>query len=73
MKPNNKQQKVRNFLIEKGSINTFQAIELGCTRLSAIIFVLKSKGWEFKNVSVRLKDNTGVEGNYTQYTLVSKP
>jgi hypothetical protein len=62
---------VRNHLIEKGSIDSWTAIELyGATRLSAIIFNLRNEGLIIDSIPNTAYDRNQNICNYTTYKLV---
>lgn len=65
----NKTQLVKDYLLKNGSITQLEAYEHCCyaTRLSAIIFNLRSYGWIIDTVDTR-----GLSGcYYAKYVLVS--
>ena len=58
----NKTQLVLKHLKEKGNITSWEAIQkYGATRLSAIIFNLKDKGYEINTLMIDGKDRFGNE------------
>lgn len=55
----------------KGSITSLEAFELyGATRLSAIIFNLRKKGYNIKTTDGSCIDRYGHKCNFARYTLV---
>ncbi len=69
-----KTQKVQEHLIANKTITSWQAIkEYGSTRLAAIIFVLRERGWIIDSKDVSFEDRYGNVGTYAQYTLISSP
>jgi hypothetical protein len=65
---NTKYSQVRKHLIEKGSIDSWTAINLyGATRLSAIIFKLRSKGYQIDSISRTAYDRNQELCNFTTY------
>ena len=66
----NKTQLVLKHLKEKGNITSLEAIQkYGATRLSAIIFNLKDKGYEINTLMIDGKDRFGNESRYAKYVL----
>ena len=66
----NKTQLVLKHLKEKGNITSWEAIQkYGATRLSAIIFNLKDKGYEINTLMIDGKDRFGNESRYAKYVL----
>jgi hypothetical protein len=67
-------QQVKNHLIKKKSLTSWEAITLyRATRLSALIFNLRKSGWDIVTKSVTSKDVNGNSSTYAKYVLVSKP
>ncbi len=66
-----KSKAVRMHLEEKGSITTWEAIQLyGATRLSAIIYNLRHKyGMNIKSERVEFTDRFGNKATYCKYLL----
>lgn len=61
----NKHQLVRDHLLEHGSITSWEAINhYGATRLSAIIFDLRKKGYDIRTI---MREETDRYGNTCQY------
>lgn len=55
----------------KGSITSLEAFELyGATRLSAIIFELRKKGYNIKTTDGSCIDRYGHKCNFARYTLI---
>lgn len=72
-KSNTKYAKVKKHLIEKGSIDSWTAINLyGATRLSAIIFNLREKGYVIKSIPNSSFDRNNEVCNFTTYKLIQK-
>lgn len=68
---NSKHFKVKQHLIELGSITSWQAIELyGATRLSAIIFNLRKSGMNIESIHSSSLDRNSEICNYTTYKLI---
>lgn len=64
---------VLNHLQEHGSITSWEAIEkYGATRLSAIIFNLKERGYEIETQNIVGKDRNKNTIRYAQYKLVQE-
>lgn len=70
----NKTKAVQLHLIEKGSITSWEAIQLyGATRLSAIIFRLRHEyNMEIKSYTVEFTDRFGNKASYANYVLEEK-
>lgn len=67
-----KRQQVLNHLRKHGSIDSWTAIELyGATRLSAIIFNLREKGFKIDSIGCSALDRNSNVSNYTTYKLIS--
>lgn len=66
-----KTSEVLKHLKVKGSITSLEAIELyGATRLSAIIFNLRKKGYEIKTTDGSCIDRYGHKCRFARYTLI---
>ncbi len=64
----NKTQKVLEHLQEKGSITSWEAIkEYGATRLSAIVFNLRDKGYEIDTNMEEFTDRYGDKSRFAKY------
>jgi hypothetical protein len=67
----NKTKEVLKHLQTYGTITSMEAINLfGATRLSAIIFNLRKKGYNIISVDKVTKDRYGNRVPYSEYTLV---
>ena len=67
---NTKHNQVKKHLIEKGTIDSWTAIELyGATRLSAIIFNLRKEGMDIESIPSTSYDRNSEICNYTTYKL----
>jgi hypothetical protein len=65
-----KTEKVLNHLQMYGSITSWEAIQLyGVTRLSAIIFNLRKKGYDIESIRYEFTDRYGDKGTYAKYQL----
>jgi len=61
---------VRLHLLNKGSIDSWTAIEnYGATRLSAIIFILRKRGMDITSIPCSALDRNSNVCNYTTYKL----
>ena len=68
MKKTNKTQEVLKHLQKRRSITSLEAIRLfGATRLSAIIFNLRKRGYIIDNVWIEKKDKYGNKCQYVRY------
>lgn len=68
-----KTERVLRHLQEFGSITSWEAIkEYGATRLSAIIFNLKKKGYTFADEQVDFTDRYGYPGHFKKYILINE-
>lgn len=64
----NKTQKVKEHLLEHGSITSWDAINLyGETRVSDVILKLRQKGWDIRTIMVEFTDRYGNTGKYANY------
>jgi len=62
--------RVLDYIKKEGSITSLDAIrELGCTRLSAVIFNLKEEGYEFDTKFETRKNRWGDAVSYARYSL----
>jgi hypothetical protein len=67
-----KHQRVKNHLIKKGSITSWDAIQLfSATRLSAIIHTLRKRGLDIVTKDIRIKDKYGNTSTYAKYKYFS--
>ena len=74
MKSKSKTKKVLDHLIEKGSITSWEAINLyGATRLSAIIFNLRKKGHLISTVDILETDRYGDDVKFAKYYFAKQP
>ena len=69
-KKTSKTGKILAHLRNKGSITSFEAIELyGATRLSSIIHSFREKGMNIETVDVPFVDRFGVKSHCARYVL----
>lgn len=69
-KKTNKTGKVLEHLKNHGCITSLEAIELyGATRLSAIIFNLRNRGYQIDTVDLPFTDRFGTKSHYGKYVL----
>lgn len=67
----NKTQAVLAHLKEHGTITSLEAIEeYGATRLSAIIFNLRKRGYNIETVNLPFTDRFGTTSTFGKYILV---
>lgn len=65
-----KTERVLNHLRENGSITSLEAIELyGATRLSAIIYNLRNRGYDIITMNMPFVDRFGSKSIYGKYIL----
>ena len=65
---------VKEYLIEKKSITSLDAIKLfAATRLSAIIFNLRKKGYAITTIPTKIKDKYGNDCTFAKYVLLGVP
>jgi hypothetical protein len=70
-KKNTKFAQVKKHLIEKGTIDSWTAINLyGATRLSAIIFKLRERGYDIKSIPNTSFDRNNQLCNFTTYKYI---
>jgi hypothetical protein len=70
-KQNTKFAQVKKHLIEKGTIDSWTAINLyGATRLSAIIFKLRERGYDIKSIPNTSFDRNNQLCNFTTYKYI---
>lgn len=63
---------VKKHLFKKKTITSWEAITLyGATRLSAIIFNLRKKGYQIDTIDVAFKDRYGNVNNFAKYILIN--
>lgn len=66
------QQRVLDYMNEHGSITSMEAFwHLGTTRLSAVIFNLKKKGYNIKSVTESRKNRYNEPIYYSRYSMVN--
>ena len=71
-KKTNKTEEVLKHLQEHGSITSIEAIEkYGCTRLSAVIFKLRKRGYNIITEIIPFTDRYGTKSNFGKYILVN--
>lgn len=69
----NKTIAVREHLLEKGTITSWEAIELyGATRLSAIIFNLRQRGMNIGTRDKVFTDRYGTKSSFAEYYLIKE-
>lgn len=67
----NKTEEVLKHLKEHGSITSIEAIEqYGATRLSAIIYKLRKRGFNIETITIPFTDRYGTKSQYGKYILV---
>lgn len=65
-------QRIAEYLKDHGSITTYEAFRhLGITRLSARIWDMKDRGWEFKRETISKKNKYG-NVSFTKYSVLKK-
>lgn len=70
MEKTNKTKEVLKHLKKKGNITSWEAIQFyGATRLSAIIFNLRKRGYNIDSLMVEKMDRFGNESRYAKYIL----
>ena len=63
-------QRTLNYIQDFGSITSLEAFkDLGCTRLSAQIYLLKKDGYKFKKEKEAVKNRWGDTVRYDRYFL----
>lgn len=69
-KKTSKTEKVLEHLKEYGAITSLEAIELyGATRLSAIIYNLRNRGYKINTIDLPFVDRFGAKSVYGKYVL----
>lgn len=64
---------VQEHLENEGSITSLEAIKLyGATRLSAIIYILRNRGFEIENHWEECLDRYGNNTRFVRYTLTKQ-
>lgn len=70
MKRVTQKERVLEFIKKEGSITSLDAFrELGCTRLSAVIFKLKEEGYEFETKFEAMKNRWGDTVSFARYSI----
>jgi hypothetical protein len=70
-RPNTKFANVKRHLFEKGTIDSWTAIHLyGATRLSAIIFKLRQRGYNIESIANSSFDRNNEVCNFTTYKYI---
>ena len=70
-KTTNKSQLVKEHLLTKGKITSWEAIqEYGATRLSDIIFRLRKSGYNILTNNIAFTDRYGNTGQYAEYVYI---
>lgn len=64
-------ERVLNYVREYGSITSLEAFrDIGCTRLSAVIFDLKAEGHQFEKEWETKKNRWGDNVSFARYKLI---
>ena len=64
---------ILEYLMEHEGITSLEAIDkFRITRLSAVIFVLRQRGYNIKSVNRQYRDDRGILTQYVQYQLVKE-
>lgn len=67
---NNQQEVVLNYIRNFGSISSLEAFkDLGITRLSAVVFCLRRKGYRIVSTSEMCKNRFGKSVTFARYSL----
>lgn len=67
------QERVLRYMQEHGSITSMEAFKhLGTTRLSAVIFCLRKKGYNIKSITESRKNMYNEPIYYSRYMVVAK-
>ena len=70
--PKGQQAAVLAYIIQHDSITSMEAFEhLGVTRLSAVVYNLKKKGYKIKSESEQVKTRYGATATISRYSLCS--
>lgn len=70
----NQELAVIKYMQEHGGITTYEASQkLGVTRLSAVIFNLKEKGWIIGDERIVGKNRFGTHTSWLRYYIIKKP
>ena len=63
-------ERILKYIQDFGSISTWEAIkDLGCTRLSAYIYMLKQDGYYLKKERISFINRYGEKSFYIKYSL----
>lgn len=74
MQKTTKFKQIQTHLTKRKKITSWEAFDLyGVTRLSAVIFVLRDRGWVIDSTPKTKIDRNGNSCTYSLYTLVSLP
>lgn len=74
MAKTSKTQEVIKHLKKKGHITSWEAIQLyGATRLSAIIFNMRARGYVINDIWMEDVDRYGNTSRYVKYVLKEQP
>lgn len=64
------QQAVLNYIKDYGSITSWEAfMDLGVTRLSAYIYLLKKDGYKFKSSNITRTNRYGKNSTFSKYEI----
>ena len=70
--PKGQQAAVLAYIIQHDSITSMEAFEhLGATRLSAVVYNLKRKGYKIKSEPEQVKTRYGATATISRYSLCS--
>ena len=70
--PKGQQAAVLAYIIQHDSITSMEAFEhLGVTRLSAVVYSLKRKGYKIKSEPEQVKTRYGATATISRYSLCS--
>ena len=70
--PKGQQAAVLAYIIQHDSITSMEAFEhLGVTRLSAVVYNLKKKGYKIKSEPEQVKTRYGATATISRYSLCS--
>ena len=65
------QERVLQYMNEHGSITSMEAFQyLGTTRLSAVIFTLRRKGYNIRSITESFKNRYNEPVYYSRYSVV---
>ena len=69
----NQEERVLNYIKQFGSISSLEAFkDLGVTRLSAVVFCLRRKGYRITSTSEMCKNRYGETAHFARYKLVGE-